>query len=125
VYFPTRADELAYLNKGLYPEGEISRDISATHSSPSLRDGFGGKAAAEPASGVAGYDASLRDAVPAPESPAALAKRAAEKKAALEQAKTRAAIQQHMRDMQFKWTFYDKDGNVTDVCPWDTPKKKA
>ena len=93
VYFPTRADELAYLNKGLYSEGDISHDISpTTQSSPSLRDGD----------------------------------RATESRAALEQrAKTRAAILQHMRDMQFKHTFYDKDGNVTDVCPWETKGKRA
>ena len=91
VYFPTRADELAYLNKGLYSEGDMSRERSAqeTHRSPSPRDA-----------------------------------NRAESRAAMEQrAKTRAAILQHMRDMQFKHTFYDKDGNVTDVCPWETPKK--
>ena len=29
----------------------------------------------------------------------------------------------NMRDLQFKHTYYDKDGNVTDVCPWETKKK--
>ena len=102
VYFPTRADELAYLNKGLYSQGDISGDISAAQSSPSLRD-----------------------AVPATESPQTAAEREAERRAILEKRKARAAMDQHKRDLQFKYTFYDKDGNVTDVCPWDTPKKKA
>ena len=105
VYFPTRADELAYLNKGLYSESEISADRSSA-------DGASG-----PNSGAT--STALGGRADPPHTPTQSRGRGTQQlRATLERRKARAELAQHARDLQFKHTFYDKDGNVTDVCPW-------
>ena len=88
IYFPTRADELAYLNKGLYSEGEISATERGS------------------------------DGVKERQSEAETERGREQRAAVLQRRKARAELAQHKRDLQFKHTFYDKNGNVTDVCPW-------
>ena len=83
VYFPTRADELAYLNKGLYSEGEISRDISAA-------EGRSDGVKERQSEGGTERGRERHPSVTPSRGPSLTP----------EQAKTRAAQLQHMRDMQ-------------------------